>query len=116
MTMKQNLGDVIIEYFGCLTKEEQTQLKDLFWELGRHIKECGYEAKMMDAEDDVSIHSENENLFQRFYEKLSNEFSLIQESYKPQQKQERNEVELHGLDAEETAAPETSGDFTQSNH
>ena len=73
MTMNKDLSDVIVEYFPLLTKEEQGQLGQLLWELGRNIKECGYEHHIGSSrtERENNPHTKSDEVFQEFFEKLT---------------------------------------------
>lgn len=73
MTMNKDLGDVIVEYFSFLTKEQQEELGQLLWELGRNINECGYEHHIGSSrtERENNPHTESNDLFQEFFKKFT---------------------------------------------
>lgn len=73
MTMNKDLGDVIVEYFDFLTKQEQEELGQLLWELGRNINECGHEHHIgtSGTERENNPHTKSDHLFQGFLEKLA---------------------------------------------
>ena len=98
--MKKDLGTVIVEYFTCMTKEEQAQLMDLLWELGRNIDECGYEHHIgtSGTERENNPHTDSNTLYREFYQKFCDEYNLT-----PEQRRDRDENQEYAKEAQADA-------------